>query len=468
MTEMKPVQAEAAVCPASARQLNVIGHITANLGLAVAARGVAGAAVARGWNVTALDIDPGLRRHGFVTNLPYPVTSSPSELPRGINLFVLPPFAIAESVLESKSLLDILTRSDDLHAAFTFWELPVLPPAWARSLELFDAVVAPSTFIEGTMDFALSGTAVVRGLTPVDVPSGVAADRARFGLPADAFVVVCSFDPLSDPERKNPQASIEAFRRAFGDADHARLAVKLNAPPGGYDDPELNRTVLQPLLAQLRADPRIVVITDTLPYRDVLSLYASADAYISLHRAEGLGLGLLESMALGKPVVATGWSGNKVFMSPANSCPVRHLLVPVQASRKTYSAAMKGLRPMWAEPDIDDAARWLRQLAADSSLRARIGTAARGAFEKYQAEATALGFLDDLVALHAHRAAGSDAMIASRRRQRILRVRDEARLGVLSTSQKLIQRVRERFDQHIGWRFGLGRSLAATKEEKAS
>ena len=159
-------------------------------------------------------------------------------------------------------------------------------------------MIAPSGYIEGTLDFALSGTRVMRGLTPVDFPAGVEADRARFGIPADAFVVVTSFDPRSDPERKNPQAAIEAFHRAFGDSDNARLVVKLNVPESGYADEERNRNVLQPLLQRLRADKRTVVISETLAYRDVLSLYAGADAFISLHRAEGLGLGLLESMAL--------------------------------------------------------------------------------------------------------------------------------------------------------------------------
>ena len=461
------MQAESVTPTTGARQLNVIGHVTANLGLGISARGVAAAALTQGWKVTALDIDPGLRRHGFETNLPYPVTSLPGELPPGINLFVLPPITIAESVLESRPMLDLLTRTDGLHALFTYWELSVLPHAWSRSLELFDAVVAPSTFIEGAMDFALSGTTVVRGLTPVDVPGGVVADRARFGLPANAFVVMCSFDPLSDPERKNPQASIEAFRRAFGDADHARLAVKLNAPAGGYHDPELNRNVLQPLLAKLRADPRIIVITETLPYRDVLSLYASADAYISLHRAEGLGMGLLESMALGKPVVATGWSGNKVFMSPANSCPVRHRLVPVRASIWAYTEAMKGLHPVWAEPEIDDAALWLRRLASDASLRAHIGTAARGAYEKYQAEAAALGFLDDLISLQEHRAAANTGVTpVEARRERILRVRDEVRLLRMSAPQKLVQRAREQYGRHIGWRLRQPQPLAGVNEEK--
>ena len=49
------------------------------------------------------------------------------------------------------------------------------------------------------------------------------------------------------------------------------------------------------------------------------ALFARADCYVSLHRAEGFGLTLAEAMALGKPVIATGFSGNTDFMTPANS-----------------------------------------------------------------------------------------------------------------------------------------------------
>lgn len=448
------------------RRVNLIGYVSGNLGLGVAARALGKAALARGFEITVLDLDPGNGRGGFEMDPAFSVVDKPSELAAGINLFVLPPLSVVGLLFGSEVLTQLLEREDCFHALFTFWELPVLPPACSRALELFDAVVAPSGYIEGALDFALSGTRVVRGLTPVEMPPDIEPDRARFGIPADSFVALSSFDPLSDPERKNPQAAIEAFRRAFGNDASARLVVKLNVPAGGYADEDLNRRVLQPLLQRLQADGRTLVITETLTYRDVLSLYSSADAFISLHRAEGLGLGLLESMALGKPVVATGWSGNKVFMSPANSCPVGHRLVPVQASNWSYSAVMKGLDPIWAEPDIDDAALWLRQLAADTALRARIGAAARGAFEKYQTEAAALGFLDDLVALMAHRSSGAGALSAGQRHQLIVRARDELRLAHLSTSQVLIRRARAHFDQHIGWRLRNGRKLTGTTEKQ--
>ena len=50
---------------------------------------------------------------------------------------------------------------------------------------------------------------------------------------------------------------------------------------------------------------------------------AACDAYVSLHRSEGTGLTITDAMALGKPVIATGWSGNMDFMNVANSFPVQ-------------------------------------------------------------------------------------------------------------------------------------------------
>ena len=44
-------------------------------------------------------------------------------------------------------------------------------------------------------------------------------------------------------------------------------------------------------------------------------MMAACDCYVSLHRSEGLGLTMAEAMAVGKPVVATAWSGNLDFMS---------------------------------------------------------------------------------------------------------------------------------------------------------
>jgi len=102
------------------------------------------------------------------------------------------------------------------------------------------------------------------------------------------------------------------------------------------------------------------------------ALQEAADAYISLHRAEGLGLGMAESMARGKPVIATGWSGNLDFMNEKNSCLVPYRMVPIAEGEYPFTDQGR-----WAEPDVWAAARWMRRLVREPELARRIGARAR-------------------------------------------------------------------------------------------
>ena len=109
-----------------------------------------------------------------------------------------------------------------------------------------------------------------------------------------------------------------------------------------------------------------------LPEADMAGLMAAADIVISLHRSEGFGLVPAQAMALGKPVVATGWSGNLDFMNKDNSALVSYSLVPVRDPEGAFDADGQ----MWADANIDEAAAWLRRLAGDADLRASMGAAA--------------------------------------------------------------------------------------------
>ena len=77
--------------------------------------------------------------------------------------------------------------------------------------------------------------------------------------------------------------------------------------------------------------------------REMLDLVAACDVYVSLHRSEGLGLSIAEAMAHGKPVIATGWSGNTDFMTPDNSFPVSYELVELTEDVGAYRPGRRGL-----------------------------------------------------------------------------------------------------------------------------
>jgi SAM-dependent methyltransferase len=113
------------------------------------------------------------------------------------------------------------------------------------------------------------------------------------------------------------------------------------------------------------------------------ALMQRCDAYVSLHRAEGFGLTLGEAMALGKPVIGTGFSSNLDFMTPANSYLVDHEMTQVGPEGENYPA-----EGTWAEPDLDHAAALMREVWQNQDeARARGERARRDIAEGFSVEA---------------------------------------------------------------------------------
>jgi glycosyltransferase involved in cell wall biosynthesis len=98
----------------------------------------------------------------------------------------------------------------------------------------------------------------------------------------------------------------------------------------------------------------------------------TADCFVSLHRSEGFGLPIAEAMSLGKPVIATAWSGNTDFANEHNSAAIGYRLVTIEEQQGPYDIGQQ-----WAEPDIADAVEWMRRLRAQPQLAATIGAQAR-------------------------------------------------------------------------------------------
>ena len=199
----------------------------------------------------------------------------------------------------------------------------------------------------------------------------IATCRNQFGFKKGDFLVFYNFAYSSGWWRKNPLDAIRAFAQAFPNPGSEKLVMKTaNA--------QLCRNRENQLLSLAREvgiEDRLVLFNDWMTQRDVYSLTNACDVYLSLHRAEGFGLGLAEAMCLGKAVICTDYSASTEFCKPGISIPIPFELVDITPEEKASHMWYRGVR-RWAKPDVTAASEALNRLRHDEMLRNRIGTAA--------------------------------------------------------------------------------------------
>jgi glycosyltransferase involved in cell wall biosynthesis len=255
---------------------------------------------------------------------------------------------------------------------YPFWELSKFPQAWIPPMQLLDEVWAPTTFIQRALEEAL-GKVVPYMPVSVVLPTVPKLGREHFGLPADQYIFFFAFDCYSFIDRKNPYAVVSAFKKAFplGNEKAGLVMKAMNAKE--------NSETWQKLVRDIGGDNRIRLINKTMDKLELLSFKSECDCYISLHRAEGLGLGPLESMLLCKPVILTNYSGSADYANEDNSCLVDYKLIPVQEGQYVFHE-----NQVWADPDVDHAAWHMQRLANDPELGVALGKkAAANIADKY-------------------------------------------------------------------------------------
>ena len=374
--------------------INIVGHASAYIGLGTVAREFANALQARGHPVAVHDLDAGAGRSGSDDSLRARFVPDITALPHGLTLWVIGAGSLP-SVARLICQEPALRRARN--AAFVWWELPDVPPIYRAAARAFDALVTGSEFMRDAWLMAASDRPVLLAPQPLDMPDDVSPDRERFGLDPAATIFYCGFETISDPVRKNPFGAVDAFKRAFPGTEAVQLAIKVNNPDGRGRRGEL----LARLYSLIGDDPRVVLIRERLAPQDVLSLYASCDVTVSLHRSEGLGLMPLEGMRLGVPSIATGWSGNRTYMTDSGAALVRYSLVPNDESCAHYAPRNVGVLSRWAEPDLDHAASWMRRLQESPDLRHRLAATAKRDALAYDARARQLDFMEELAVIAA-------------------------------------------------------------------
>ena len=351
----------------------VVGLFGDTRGVAQAARLFAAALTHAGLRAVRLDAGPALGMAAMLPHAPAARSEPVSEV-RTVVTCLNPPELVRW--LDATGGRALKGRR---HVGYWAWELPDPPAAWRGAFRYVDEVWCHSEFTADALrKLAPAGTPVRALPLPVFMTPDAVADRARFGLPEDACIVLAAMDLRSTSARKNPLGALAAYLAAAPSPDgRSVLVCKLSGL-------ESDTPVAQALRAAAAERRDVVLLTELLSQADMAALIASSDIVVSLHRAEGFGLLPAEAAWLGRAVVATDWSAPVEFLHAEGAALIGWTPVPVEDAQHLYDAH----GAIWAEPDEMEAAATLRRLIDDAAERSRMGArAAEHAREVFDSEA---------------------------------------------------------------------------------
>jgi len=357
--------------------INLIGNIKADTGIGQSTRLVADILTNSGIEYSAYNYFqlPG----GSMTDTTYDYKIS-GELPYNINLIHVnaSEFTVAYMQLGKK------VWDSHYNIAFWLWELEEFPDEWVGCIELVDEIWTPAEFVSESIR-KKTNKPVITVPYSVKAPSDPRYDRKHFELPEDKFLFFMMYNSCSIMERKNPIGILEAFKKAFDkDNRSVGLVIKINEME---DSSEIDR-----IKDFFDGYTNIYFITTNMSKVEVNSLVKAVDVLVSLHRAEGFGLGMAEAMLVGTPTIATNWSANTEFMNSDVACMVDYELIEI---KEDYGLFKKGYR--WADADINQASEYMKKLYQDKDFAMNMAEKAKKFIEEKLSMESAVKLVKDRV-----------------------------------------------------------------------
>lgn len=325
--------------------LNVIGYLESGFGLGRVARNFARALKQGGMPVQTrtIPLERQVRERGAFAD------GDPLEFP--VNVY----FVNADAVRSVRESLSPIERQGRYEIGVWFWELERFPDMLKSAFPVLDEIWVFSSVVENALR-SCSPVPVRRVPFPCFPPASGKTRRNE-----NVFTVLCMFDYRSDFERKNPLGALRAFQKAFQGENGPRLVLK---SINGGQFPEQCR-----LLAEAaKDDPRVSLLDEPLSRPALETMIRESSVYLSLHRAEGLGLNLMDAAAQGIPVVSTAFGGHLDFLGDTAELCVDYRRVPARGVIEFYRDVGE-----WAEPDVDHAARILKRLFENPGETKRLG-----------------------------------------------------------------------------------------------
>jgi len=273
---------------------------------------------------------------------------------------------------------------------YPMWELSTYPKPWADQLNKFDEVWAPSKFTYDSLRSAVSKPVIHMPL-PGEFRLSRFLGRRYFGIRESSFAFLFFFDFTSYLTRKNPFAVLRAFEELcrHRPQDDLCLVIKVMGGETRKEDHDAFHEHIARFQNDAVGNAKVIIIDTVLTDNEIKNLLRCCDCFVSLHRSEGFGLGMITAMYMNKPVVATGYSANLDFMNERNSCLVRYDLRDVPKGAYPFSEGQ-----VWADADVTHAVDHMLKLVSDQDYARDLGeTAGRDIRVNFSYRAIGLSYL---------------------------------------------------------------------------
>lgn len=277
------------------------------------------------------------------------------------------------------------TRNESLKFAYCFWEYSSGLEKFEKAFEYIDGVFVATDFVYNAVKkIAPKDKKIFKLPLPFIIDFSEAPQeqiikqRNKLNLKKEDFAFFFNFDYSSSYDRKNPLSILKALKIVLSSNKNAKVVFKTS-------NSELHSCQYKDLVLAIKAlnlQEHVVIIDKFLTRQEFVTLLSGMDAYISLHRGEGLGLGMMEAMYLSIPVIATNYSGNTDFCTESTAALVNYSIVPCNDKHPAYSLVRE-----WAEPDIEDAAaKMIKVMEGGESIKGMIKNAKEFVTNNYSKE----------------------------------------------------------------------------------
>ena len=232
---------------------------------------------------------------------------------------------------------------------YVFWESSKAPKLWKKTVDLYDKLFVPCEYIKRAFE-KLNLSVPVEVITPgINGSLWPFIKREknrpfRFLLQANAGY----YDP-----RKNYQAGVEAFLKAFKGKKNVELVIKAtldHLPP-----------------PNILAEENVHLDVRHLSQKELLPFLSEVDCYLCPTKGEGYNLVARETMATGMPVVGAAYGGMESIFLDGYNYPVDYEIEKCSYGTARFSPGVSELL-MASNAGSNDFGEWCNPSVEDMAL----------------------------------------------------------------------------------------------------